>query len=746
MVSFDSPPEAALLVRDNGKDRAKCLLTPAGKGSVFGHIYVNSLESDNFTSHDVPWVDIQRYIRNFLHIRIRSLQRRLAMDRRIMWKEHEEMKSLLNTACQKQLQQLHIDFIPPIDSIKDINNTADNSCQPENDFDVAADGDHVSKLRMTDKPNIVDVLPSQNRIVVDLTDPARLSILDRWASSSGTVDTFIHPCDEFEFSFFLSSDDNDDNCDDIEHVGNLSTRSLGWWDRPLWAWNNHEEVLARGAIIAGELVTSLRQYLIKISSDGSFDPFISILHRANLELTVTESPSIPTNLLRRNPHKLSGESSLTPNQPRFYLLIHDNKPLDGGTSSDGDEDAWTTASQTIDDLNAHDDGESKKLETPSTTTDCNNSNESGADSKTSFGPSHRMAVIDPVDDLHPDDDYSHSSCRLEDLEIAAAKLPNSMESNGVTSESQELICESDGCATSCDEGKSPASSADYVEPRSHGGGSAINIKDLDTRHYPLIRDVPSIVSPYESQVSTTSTELLEQDLKKGTAGQFEQTIREVSASNNRSAVFLDKPDGNVGAFATNETVLPAGKVLVGVEDLCSSDDENAEDEKSVCMHSIGDRTNGFMQHNSSSPVKKTVEVDSYQASQTESTLVTEVNFGRVTGTDFQGPAPHMVDSPRSLAAHIDSHGLDWAMLSQIPAELRSEARLALAVARDAGQSKRFKRNVPSTSKLYQWLSTPTTKKRAKSTFTDQALKVGSNKRSKHSIDSYFKVGSFSSTL
>ena len=296
---------------------------------VFGHIYINNLKnvncccSSSSSSHDdvlLPswWSDIQRYIRNFLQIRIRSLRRHLATmknQRRcnIKWNEHEEMKSLLDMACRKiHLQQrlVQINFIiPPID----INNNTDdaNSFQSENnDFNVAADDGTHGSIRITDEPTtMVDVLPCQNRIVVDLTVPARLSILDQWSSScSGTVDTFIHPYDDSEFSLFLSSSSEDDidrtnicDDDDNDNIGNnLPTCKLSWWDRPPWAWTYHEEMLARGAIIAGELVTNLHQYLMKISSDddNSLDPFMmSILNRTNLfELTVTDSPSIPTNM------------------------------------------------------------------------------------------------------------------------------------------------------------------------------------------------------------------------------------------------------------------------------------------------------------------------------------------------------------------------------------------------------------------------------------------------------------------
>ncbi|KAL3942275.1 MAG: hypothetical protein SGBAC_003514 [Bacillariaceae sp.] len=61
----------------------------------------------------------------------------------------------------------------------------------------------------------------------------------------------------------------------------------------------------------------------------------------------------------------------------------------------------------------------------------------------------------------------------------------------------------------------------------------------------------------------------------------------------------------------------------------------------------------------------------------------------------------------SKSPQFDSQGIDLSMLSQIPQELRSEARLALAVNRPRRLRKRLR--TPQDSQLYKWLSSSSSK-------------------------------------
>ncbi|CAJ1940170.1 unnamed protein product [Cylindrotheca closterium] len=61
----------------------------------------------------------------------------------------------------------------------------------------------------------------------------------------------------------------------------------------------------------------------------------------------------------------------------------------------------------------------------------------------------------------------------------------------------------------------------------------------------------------------------------------------------------------------------------------------------------------------------------------------------------------------SSSPQLDSQGIDLSMLSQIPQELRSEARLALAVSHQRRPRKRFR--PPTDSHLYKWLSSTSSK-------------------------------------
>jgi hypothetical protein len=105
---------------------------------------------------------------------------------------------------------------------------------------------------------------------------------------------------------------------------------------------------------------------------------------------------------------------------------------------------------------------------------------------------------------------------------------------------------------------------------------------------------------------------------------------------------------------------------------------------------------------------------------------------------------------------FDSQGVDWTILSQLPPDVRSEARLAAAVAWEETRDKRHKKAMKTNSRLYQWLSQPSTTgsasslTRAKRPFRSSAsssipvshhqaaMVRNSGKKPKQNITSYFQ--------
>jgi hypothetical protein len=80
----------------------------------------------------------------------------------------------------------------------------------------------------------------------------------------------------------------------------------------------------------------------------------------------------------------------------------------------------------------------------------------------------------------------------------------------------------------------------------------------------------------------------------------------------------------------------------------------------------------------------------------------------MTQSNGSETVPIMSESPTSVISEIrpsqfDSQGVDFTMLSQLPPELRSEARLALAIQEQKREKKRPR--PPVNSHLYRWLST-----------------------------------------
>jgi hypothetical protein len=80
----------------------------------------------------------------------------------------------------------------------------------------------------------------------------------------------------------------------------------------------------------------------------------------------------------------------------------------------------------------------------------------------------------------------------------------------------------------------------------------------------------------------------------------------------------------------------------------------------------------------------------------------------MTQSNSSETVPTMSESPTSVIqeirqSQVDSQGVDLTMLSQLPPELRSEARLALAIQEQKREKKRPR--PPVNSQLYRWLST-----------------------------------------
>lgn len=89
-----------------------------------------------------------------------------------------------------------------------------------------------------------------------------------------------------------------------------------------------------------------------------------------------------------------------------------------------------------------------------------------------------------------------------------------------------------------------------------------------------------------------------------------------------------------------------------------------------------------------------------QSSEDSCTLMTQSNDPETMLIMSESPTCVLLGIPPS---QVDSQGVDLGMLSQLPPELRAEARLALAIQDQKREKKR--RRPPSSSQLYQWLST-----------------------------------------
>jgi hypothetical protein len=130
-------------------------------------------------------------------------------------------------------------------------------------------------------------------------------------------------------------------------------------------------------------------------------------------------------------------------------------------------------------------------------------------------------------------------------------------------------------------------------------------------------------------------------------------------------------------------------------------------------------------------VQESPETPGTHINDQQSSQMTETIVGTTKNTPELIALRHPQVIPNSKSPQIDSQGVDLTMLSQIPPNMRSEVRLAMAV-----KEQRIKRHRPNSNGLHQWLSTSTNKEQP-SLLPPIRTEALATKKHKRSIQDFF---------
>ena len=164
--------ERNMPIESNNDCTSELSLPPSEeKERILAHMYFDFSKDDNLRNTKESFYNvIKKFIRELLQHRIRSLRRRIWLQHfhRFSWKENSEVRSLVDGACQKNLQHLrHVNFVPPQSSVEidDIDNSNIIHSSDKDNYD-------------SEDTTMVEIVLSENRILVDLSQVATLTFIE----------------------------------------------------------------------------------------------------------------------------------------------------------------------------------------------------------------------------------------------------------------------------------------------------------------------------------------------------------------------------------------------------------------------------------------------------------------------------------------------------------------------------------------------------------------------------------------
>jgi len=475
-------------------------------------------------------------------------------------------------------------------------------CRSDEPTDGSAQNETTEIDSFFDYSKPAEVWRGDNVISVDVT---RVSMLQ--AMEQSPTDTW----DASKLRHFVAHDGL------LPATSRNITQSKNWWDRPLWAWERDELVLAHGAMLAVEMMEEL-------------NPILS--SSQNVKVTVSHTkdvPKIPT----------SGDWSY-----RIALFEEVNdRDYDKKEEKIGDICPTGSSGPLVSSADDRINSPMCENDQNDSNQDCENEQQIGAEATMSEG-------IDLDSNLLSASNQDERQCKL-----ASPGANESLVNIPIT------LSQEDSIATLEPKGNMKHASEPRLETAIDSGLLSSSSIGESSRLPPT--------SPTNARKSLAVTPVNRND--------HPLTESHDCIANHES--------GDEFSHSENTDSLQKD----GMNTLVSTPDEAGESaEVEIPLSTPVQQVK--LQSATVSPNHTQEAEEEYKVSSTE---LSEV---RLNGSEDLSKSPQ-----------FDSQGIDLSMLSQIPQEHRSEARLALAVNQPRRPRKRFR--PPKDSHLYKWLSSSSSK-------------------------------------
>ena len=609
---------------------------------VFAHIYIRHQHG---IRHETM-VELKDSFRALFREQVRALRRRVA-------KRHSsEMScSIVKYVCDKRLgRKSSIDL--PGSPCRMADQNSPNMLK-------RVGKKEESQTRLIHICDDVQIMPE--KFLFDITIASTLTMLDESLDESDSHALRIQP-----------------NVCHLSSNGEVSTIKT-WWDRPLWNWTRHENLLASGALFAMDLVTRIQSHVQILAPDCILQLVVSGAHDVDADWNV----SLPIDFLLFVPIPTSiDERSVSPNKTVPTLSLEDAASIDDGDNSATrvhfSNHAEVATKETLaecEDTGVNFDEAVQncfpaipevKLDENGKKREVGGDANERTDSFVLVEEKSSLSNADMCDSTTLDE---RENGALKDS-IASLEDPDNNNRTYVEDISESKIV---------GHGDEPAGEQGLVIDRSHTSDSE------ETRCEP--GRMAMTLSPQRSTPSNESSgDKLSENLDCHTRLQPSQEEIERKASN-----------------------CGEGEVIE-VEDLCSDSDAEEPPPPEASRRSVDlwgndllyDATERLSDDNLNTLSYSDAEIIALAAS------LNEVSNAASEPDPWNDVGRLVTPQPIPKSSQIDSDGVDLTVLSQLPPSFRSEVRFAMAL-----QDKTMKRKQPKKvdSRLYKWLATSDNKKK-----------------------------------